>query len=178
MKRIVIHHSASAFGTAVMIDDWHRHRTPPFRAIGYHAVIENGFPTKNHFETGERWKLLNGMISSGRAIDADDVIEENEVGAHALGFNKDSLGVCLIGNREFTKQAIISLVKLIRLWVVNFKIDVSEAAIGETIVGHGELPGASTECPCLDMTIVRRLVLNKSEAFSLMRSFSNVKEIY
>lgn len=70
---IVIHCSAtrpSLDVRAVDIDSWHKRRG--WSGIGYHYVIRR-----------------NGGLEQGRP--------ENEVGAHALNYNKRSIGVCLAG---------------------------------------------------------------------------------
>jgi len=97
---IVIHCSATSNGkpiatqqknAAQVIDDWHRLRNfkrsvaackaynPELPSIGYHFVID-----------------LDGTILTGRGLD--------EVGAHAQGFNANSVGICLIGGREQIAQ--------------------------------------------------------------------------
>lgn len=176
VEKIVVHCSDSDFGTAIMIDQWHRAKG--WSMIGYQAVIENGFPTADHHAKGERWKLLNGMISSGRPVDADEMISDAEAGAHAYGWNKNTIAPCLIGRAEFTRQQVISLIKWVRLMAVNFKLDLREETIKQCVVGHCELPGVAKTCPNMDMDIIRRLVLNKTDAFSLMRALPNVKEVY
>ncbi len=40
IKRIIIHHSASDFGDAKLIDKWHKERG--WKGIGYHFVVLNG----------------------------------------------------------------------------------------------------------------------------------------
>lgn len=71
---IVIHHSATDQSvTFAMIREHHKSRG--WDDIGYHFVIDP-----------------NGVIIEGRA--------ENVVGAHALGLNQTSLGICCIGNFE------------------------------------------------------------------------------
>jgi N-acetylmuramoyl-L-alanine amidase len=98
---IVIHCSATASGKAIsrgkpgqlgyinaahVINDWHRERfrrqanavqefNPTLPNIGYHYVID-----------------VSGEVLSGRS--------EGEVGAHAAGFNANSIGICLVGGVE------------------------------------------------------------------------------
>lgn len=174
IKRIVVHCSDSEFGTGVMIDQWHRARG--WSGIGYHAVIENGFPTNDHYRRGLRLRLFNGMLSHGRAYDADEELTGAEIGAHAYGHNKDTLAVCLIGKKNFTKQQVVALVKVVRLWGFLFKLYITDLNIGEIVVGHGELPGVTKTCPNIDMSTIRTLVLNKLEAYKEMRRFEDVKE--
>lgn len=73
----------------VVINAWHRDRKPPFKrglmardqfnpdlgSIGYHYVID-----------------LDGRVWTGRHLD--------EIGAHALGWNANSVGICLVGGIE------------------------------------------------------------------------------
>lgn len=73
-NRIIIHHSLSDFGDAKQINEWHIQRG--FDGIGYHFVIPR---------TGEH--------QTGRGIEF--------VGAHAMGKNYDSIGVCFVG--DFSK---------------------------------------------------------------------------
>lgn len=73
INRVVVHCSATKPSVAVdasVIDRWHRAKG--WLKIGYHYVI-----------------LRNGKLEKGR--------QDNEAGAHVAGFNKDSLGVCMVG---------------------------------------------------------------------------------
>lgn len=73
INKLIIHCSATKEGqhfTAKDIDVWHKHRG--FKGIGYHYVI-----------------LLDGTIEKGR--------DESEIGAHCLGQNANSIGICYIG---------------------------------------------------------------------------------
>lgn len=69
--RIIFHHSLADYSQAEVIRKWHLERG--FDDIGYHRVI-----------------LKNGVVQAGRDIGL--------VGAHALGKNADSIGVCLEGD--------------------------------------------------------------------------------
>lgn len=76
LLRIIIHCSATPDGkdfTAKDINTWHINRG--WKSIGYHFVI-----------------LLDGTIEVGRPI--------GQIGAHTLGFNKDSIGICYIGGLD------------------------------------------------------------------------------
>lgn len=178
--RIVWHCSASEFGTALLIDKWHRERG--WAGVGYHAVIGNGFPDKTYikfkhdgsvdFRGSKRVKIYNGAISPARALDADDDVQGAEVGAHAYGFNRDTVALCLIGDEFFTRQQIVAGVKLSRYWMNQFGVEV------ENIVGHGELPGVTKTCPNLDMDKIRALISNKVESMELMGSIENMLDVY
>lgn len=81
ITKIILHCSATPEGkdfTVQDIDRWHRERG--FKKIGYHYVI-----------------YRDGSINKGR--------NEEEVGAHCIGYNNCSIGICYIGGLDsFTKQ--------------------------------------------------------------------------
>ncbi len=73
ITEIIVHCSATREGAdfhARDIDRWHKQRG--YKKIGYHYVV-----------------TLDGSIEGGRA--------ENEIGAHCVGHNSNSIGVCYIG---------------------------------------------------------------------------------
>ena len=80
VKRIIIHHSASS--SAWTIQDIHElHQSGnKWAGIGYHYVI--------HYD---------GSIHKGRP---DDI-----AGAHCIGQNSSSLGICVIGNFEVSQPS-------------------------------------------------------------------------
>ena len=129
-NKIIIHCSATPRGVdynANDIDKWHRNRG--FSKIGYHYVIR-----------------LNGSIEKGR--------EENEMGAHCLGQNMDSIGICYIGGLSRDKQTPedtrteaqkIALKGL----VDSLKKKYREKGIILTVHGHNEF--ANKACPCFNV---------------------------
>lgn len=113
-RRIIVHCSASNWGTWKDIDRWHKERgwgqdleaeykaqwilrygfLPARIHIGYHAVICNGFPSYSNWANGEGVCKFDGKIEPGRP--------DQMPGAHCPGHNYDSLAVCLIGNPGFS----------------------------------------------------------------------------
>lgn len=130
ISTIVIHHSASEFATVEQIDGWHfargfRRRAqaremyrPRLAAIGYHFVI-----------------YRDGSVHKGRDL--------GEMGAHARGANRDSVGICLVGNGRFSRAQWAALDALIQELAVH---------LGRELVvkGHRDVNG-STECPGFDV---------------------------
>jgi N-acetylmuramoyl-L-alanine amidase len=125
IDKIIIHCSATPEGVhfdASRIDKWHRDRG--WSGIGYHYVI-----------------LLDGTIEYGRDIKKN--------GAHTLGHNTGSIGICYIGgmdkemkNAKDTrtdeqKESLILLLKTLKKFHP-----------GATIYGHRDF--SSKKCPSYD----------------------------
>lgn len=125
INKIILHCSATKEGqgfTTADIDRWHRARG--FAKIGYHFVV-----------------YLDGTVHKGRDI--------SEIGAHCLGQNKNSIGICYIGGLDKNgnpkdtrtpaqKEAISKLVAELKMQYPN-----------ATIHGHNEF--AAKACPCFDV---------------------------
>ena len=128
---IVIHHSATDKGDATVIDNWHRENNH-WDGIGYDFVIGNGtYSGDGEVEPTYRWR---GQLT----------------GAHAGGTpgnwaNEEAIGICLIGNFNYTAptaRQMNSLIKLVRFLQQRYHIPKSR------IYGHRDVPGGhETECP-------------------------------
>lgn len=131
ISKLIIHCAATPNGKpfdAKDIDRWHGergfHRTLEainrvngnLWHIGYHSVI-----------------LLDGSRQMGRS--------EDEVGAHTVGENLHSVGVCLIGTDKFTLEQWATLRDVAKAFY--------RARTGGTIHGHREF--ASKLCPGFDV---------------------------
>ncbi len=154
IRNIIIHCSDSTFGCASLIRKWH---TAPLSEggrgwsdIGYHFVVTNGEPSKNLI-----LPCSTAAIEVGRVIDADGNMTSQEVGAHTLGMNGDSLGICLIGKNDFCLDQRVAAAKLCCELCQIFSIPVTR------IMGHCETPSGKEQgktCPNLDMVAFRTLV--------------------
>ena len=159
---IVWHCSASPYGTAGTIRNWHLKRG--WRDIGYHGVVLNGFLTREDFGAGRRIGWLEGGFEVGRVWDGDGFLEQSEVGAHAYGMNRTSLGLCLIGeNGHFTLKQLETALDVTRRWMPQFGVHVSHV-IGHYEIGrfYSELATDKT-CPDLDMDFVRNAISAKHD---------------
>tara|TARA_Y100001970_G_C13461316_1_gene475201 strand:- start:96 stop:509 length:414 start_codon:yes stop_codon:yes gene_type:complete len=127
IEYIVVHCSATRPSQdidAATIDEWHKERG--FNSIGYHYVIKR-----------------NGEVETGR--------DENTQGAHALGYNHNSLGICLvggvkqedykIGENNFTDEQWKSFEELVS--------KLEEKYLGVKIIGHNEI--SKKFCPSFDV---------------------------
>jgi LysM repeat protein len=126
-KYIIIHHSATDVGNGLSIFDLHIKRG--FQGTGYHFVIDNGTEGK-----------LDGQIeATPRWINQRD-------GAHcrASGMNYKGIGICLVGN--FSKERVSQKQLESLVYLVNILRDYYHVPL-KNILGHGQVPGARTECP-------------------------------
>ena len=123
---IIVHCSATPEGKDFTVDDitrWHKARG--FKTIGYHYVI-----------------YRDGSIHKGRPV--------SEEGAHCVGHNANSIGVCYIGglaaDGKTPKDTRTDAQKSsLRELVAKLKAEYP----GITVHGHNEF--ANKACPCFDV---------------------------
>ncbi|MDP2628853.1 MAG: peptidoglycan recognition family protein [Nanoarchaeota archaeon] len=132
VNKIIIHHSQRQNDFPEFIRQ--RHIQRGFEDIGYHWLVD-----------------AEGNLYKGR--------DEKFIGAHVFGHNKDSFGVCLIGDLDKahpTKKQISTLIEFLRDKAIQNKIST------ENILGHREFPNVTKTCPgkFVDMEEIRRLVEN------------------
>ena len=131
ITKIILHCSATVEGkdfTVADIDKWHRERG--FKKIGYHYVI-----------------YRNGEVHQGR--------EEEEVGAHCIGYNNSSIGICYIGGLNYAMQPRDtrtieqkeSLLKLVKHLMEKYNLTLMD------IHCHNEY--AKKACPCFKINDFR-----------------------
>lgn len=98
---IVVHHSANPMGSAESLTQQHNARG--FKGLGYHFVISNGqgAPDGQIF-VGYRWP--------------DQLPGVHVAGTKAEQYNRQTIGICLIGDgerREFTEAQVTRLAELV-----------------------------------------------------------------
>ena len=128
---ITIHHSGTKNGSSAIFDKWHK-KGNHWEGVGYDFVIGNGTNSGNgQVEVTFRWR-------------------DQKVGAHCGGTkgnwaNRESVGICLVGNFNKTSptaQQMEALAKLTRFLRDRYKISAGR------IYGHNSTPGArATDCP-------------------------------
>lgn len=106
------------------IDEWHKARG--WSGIGYHYYITR-----------------DGVVHLGR--------KEDKIGAHTLGQNKDSLGICCEGRNFPSVPQILSLIGLYKSINKNHKIGY------ENWFGHYEFTSNKT-CPGFNMSYFRQML--------------------
>ena len=131
IKLIVIHCSAVRPGqqsSAKDIDNWHKERVTHgihWKGIGYHYVVRR-----------------DGTVETGRNL--------ADVGAHVVGHNKYSIGICYEGGLDAAGKACDTRtpeqVRALRELVERMHAYFPEAVI----VGHHDLDPRKA-CPCYDV---------------------------
>lgn len=137
INKIIIHCSDSDWGNAELIDRWHKARG--WSEIGYHFVVLNGKETANNYNY-----QTDGLLEQGRSSEM--------IGAHCLGENASSLGVCLIGKKIFTQTQMKNLKILISYLIYNYGV------LLENVLGHYETESGKNQgktCPNIDMKLLR-----------------------
>jgi len=130
---IVIHHSATAAGSAAVFDRSHRARG--WDELGYHFVINNGHGGADGLvEVGSRWT-------------------KQKWGAHCKTsdnrYNDYGIGICLVGdfqNSQPTAAQLVSLRKLVIHLSDTYEI------IPANVIGHGAAESTNTVCPGASLT--------------------------
>jgi len=147
IEYLIIHHTERNNDFPAFIRSRHIHLRG-WDDIGYHYMIGNTRP----FTT-------NGKLYTGRP-------EECE-GAHTRQYNKNSLGICLIGNFDKvapSEQQLETLFLLIEQKRKQYDIPLNH------VKGHSEFAGVEKSCPgrLVHMPYIRA-VLDRKECFSYTR---------
>lgn len=133
IKQIIIHCSATPRHMDIGVKELRQmHLANGWSDVGYHYI-------------GRR----NGKIELGRDLDKDGDIDE-EIGAHAFGWNANSLGYCLIGGigSDGKGEANYTVEQMVAL--AAFLVAKREQYPGVVIIGHRDT-GAKKDCPSFDV---------------------------
>jgi N-acetyl-anhydromuramyl-L-alanine amidase AmpD len=124
INSIIIHCSDSdipAHDDVSVIREWHRERG--WSDVGYHFFIKS-----------------NGVQQEGRPLE--------RTGAHCYGRNSDSIGICLHGRNEFSREQFMALAGLVRSLCNEFNIPFTQ------VFGHCEF--SDKTCPNFDVGQFKR----------------------
>jgi N-acetylmuramoyl-L-alanine amidase len=152
---IIIHHSDSAYGSAAIIDKWHRDRG--FDELGYHFVIGNGTNSGDgQIEVGPRW--------TKQKWGAHDNALDNR-------YNTNGIGICLVGNFNDTRPTPKQIHSLVRLVVYLMrKYDIP----ADRVLGHGDTK--VTQCPGRYLNVAS--IRNQAERIVAQGDSSNSPDQY
>jgi len=121
LKRIIVHHSASdnpKHDDISIIRDWHV-KENGWADVGYHFFIKS-----------------DGTLQYGREI--------WRVGSHCRGHNMDSIGICLHGDKHFSREQFAELAQL--CWQIQIVTQITEIR-GHSYYDHKNKPN----CPGFDV---------------------------
>lgn len=126
ITEIILHYSDSdikAHDDISVIDDWHKQR-------GFKCTLDDG----RVIHVGYHYFIKSdGTVQIGRPLD--------KIGAHCLGHNKISVGICLHGKDKFSTKQFKALATLIQQLLIQFP--------NSTIHGHNEF--SYKDCPVFDV---------------------------
>ena len=135
---IIVHASATPANMDIGVKEIRQwHKAKGWKDIGYNYVIRR-----------------DGTLEGGRDLDNDGDFDE-EVGAHAVGFNANTIGICLVGGTDaddknkaeanFTFAQYRTLYSLVQYLKKQYNLTAKD------IIGHRDLPGVTKACPCFDV---------------------------
>ena len=138
ITKVVVHCTASPdsidFGFKD-IDEWHRQR---------------GFLSDSGISCGYHWIIRrSGKVEAGRP--------ESESGAHARGYNKHTIVVVWVGEKQIGIEQRKQLLRVLRGICNKYMIPVLD------VIGHNEIDGVKKECPVIDMDKLRADLLFQLE---------------
>ena len=125
IDKLIIHCSATRENVAVTVEEigqWHRERG--YAGIGYHYVV-----------------YLDGTISQGRP--------DKQKGAHTLGYNASSIGICYVGGLDAAGQPKDTRTAAQKTALVQLINELKERYPGVSVHGHNEF--SAKACPCFDV---------------------------
>ena len=77
---------------------------------------------------------------------------EQLIGAHAVGYNKHSLGVCYEGGLDAHGETADTRTPRQKVALLNLLRKLKARHPQARIVGHRDLPGVKKDCPCFDVS--------------------------
>jgi N-acetyl-anhydromuramyl-L-alanine amidase AmpD len=132
---IIVHHSNTENGNVKIFRRFHKEEKK-WDDIGYHFVVTNG-------KGGP-----DGEIQKGR--------ETKKQGAHAKNRNYNSVGICLVGNDDFTEKQKEAVIWLITGLCLKYQIEPSEKTIQPH---HEKCPGSGLNLSEIIKEVKKRIRL-------------------
>lgn len=154
-KYLIVHHTGgtdtdpladTSNHTFAIVDEWHKQKG--WGKIGYHYFIDK-----------------QGVLTQGRA--------DNEEGAHTIGYNLQSLGICLAGNFDATMPTEAQIVTLRNLLAVKTK---QYAIPLENIVPHRFASGKTCYGKLLADDWARRLLIVTTSKSDILKAIDNLRK--
>ena len=126
VKYLVVHCTATRLSQRVSVEDIDRwHKAQGWSGIGYHWYVDR-----------------DGHIFPGRS--------EREAGAHVIGYNHCSIGICYEGGLDeqgISADTRTPSQKAELLFIIK---DLKQSYPNAIVLGHRDFPGVHKDCPCFD----------------------------
>jgi len=144
IRRIGIHHSATASGTTAIFENFWQTIPHVMGGVGgYHEVI-----------------LLNGDVEINYL--------PTRISHGAAGQNDDTYHICVVGN--FTQTQLEGIQLQVLLDRIRFNVDRFANVTFNRVLGHRELPGQSTLCPAVNMNHIRDQAGQSNNMYTVARA--------
>jgi hypothetical protein len=154
ITHLILHITAAPWGTVESIRRFHVD-VRKWADVGYHYVVTNPFPTFESWKEKKPVPEHDGQVHPARDLDHDGDVDE-EIGAHARGWNSHSLGIALVGDEGMvTGLQLNAALGLCKELAHKYQVPYAN------VIGHYET-GANKTCPCIDMEHFRELLLSAS----------------
>ena len=126
VKYLVVHCTATPLSQRVSVEDIDRwHKAQGWSGIGYHWYVDR-----------------DGHIFPGRS--------EREAGAHVIGYNHCSIGICYEGGLDEQGNSADTRTpaqKAALLFIIKY---LKQSYPNAIVLGHRDFPGVHKDCPCFD----------------------------
>lgn len=126
VKYLVVHCTATPLSQRVSVEDIDRwHKAQGWSGIGYHWYVDR-----------------DGHIFPGRS--------EREAGAHVIGYNHCSIGICYEGGLDEQGNSADTRTPAQKAALLFIIKDLKQSYPNAVILGHRDFPGVHKDCPCFD----------------------------
>lgn len=126
VKYLVVHCTATRLSQRVSVEDIDRwHKAQGWSGIGYHWYVDR-----------------DGHIFPGRS--------EREAGAHVIGYNHCSIGICYEGGLDEQGNSADTRTPAQKAALLLIIKDLKQSYPNAVILGHRDFPGVHKDCPCFD----------------------------
>ena len=126
VKYLVVHCTATRLSQRVSVEDIDRwHKAQGWSGIGYHWYVDR-----------------DGHIFPGRS--------EREAGAHVIGYNHCSIGICYEGGLDEQGNSADTRTPSQKAALLFIIKDLKQSYPNAIVLGHRDFPGVHKDCPCFD----------------------------
>lgn len=133
VRFLVIHCSATRCDRDYPVEQLLRdHKARGFRTVGYHFYIRK-----------------SGIVTQHRRL--------LEVGAHARGYNRCSIGICYEGGLDASGKPADTRTPEQKTQLIELLLKLHRLFPSALVVGHCDLPGVKKACPCFPCSEYRYL---------------------